>query len=205
MKRSAVVLVAILMSLTACTGGGDEPSAAAPSASASASASAPVGTDPTARSVDGDVEVWDLTGDPSDASFGIGKAEPRADYGGDEPRAVRFELEGGSIQLDLSDLTFYHEGDIFAFLSRTAEIPPDQLAEGYRDLLEALDVDRASADAFEAELAGAPTDQTGQVTVSYPDEIRLGDWTLAVSAAISPAVGTGVLTVSAGYRPLLVG
>lgn len=155
--------------------------------------------------MDGDVEVWDLTGEPSDAAFGIGEAEPRADYGSDEPRAVRFDLEGGAFQLDLSDLTFYHEGDLFAFLSRTAEIPRGDLATGYRDLLETLGVDQATADDFEAELADASSDQSGQVTVSYPDEIRFGDWTVAVSAAIAPAVGTGVLTVSAGYRPLQVG
>ena len=89
--------------------------------------------------------------------------------------------------------------------SRPTLIPPDQLAAGYRDVLEALDADLGTADAFEADLADASPDQTGQVSVSYPDEIRLGDWTVAVSAAIAPAVGTGVLTVSAGYRPLAVG
>lgn len=198
-----MVLVATLLCLSACTGGADEPPAA--TSSASASESAPAGTDPAARSADGDVEVWDLTGEPSDAAFGIAEGEPRADYSGDDPRPVRFVLEGGEIELDLADLTFYHQDDLFAFLSRTAEIPPDQLAAGYRDVLEALDADLETADAFEADLADASPDQTGQVSVSYPDEIRLGDWTVAVSAAIAPAVGTGVLTVSAGYRPLQEG
>ena len=200
-----MVLVATLLCLTACTGGADEPSAATPTPTASASESAPAGTDPAARSADGDVEVWDLTGEPSDAAFGIAEGEPRAGYSGDDPRPVRFVLDGGEIEVELADLTFYHQDDLFAFLSRSAEIPPDQLAAGYRDVLEALDADLETADAFEADLADASSDQAGQVSVSYPDEIRLGDWTVAVSAAIAPAVGTGRLTVSAGYRPLQEG
>lgn len=204
MKRLLPAL-AVLLSLSACSGGSDEAPAAEASPTTSAPSDAtPAPTDATALSEDGDVQVWDLTGEPSDASFGIPDGETRADFSADEPRAVRFELDGGSFELDLADLTFYHEGDVFAFLSRTEELPADDLAAAYRDLIEQLDVDAATADAFEADLAEAQDDEAGQVTVSFPEEIRFGDWTVALSAAISPAAGNGILSVSSGYRPLPV-
>lgn len=207
MKRLVLVLAATVLSVSACSSGSDGDSADGTSSSTPAptsSSSTPAPAEASARSDVGGVQVWDLTGDPSDESFGI--RDTRADYSADKARAVRFELDGGSIELDLADLTFYHpEGDVYAFLSRTAELPAKQLAATYRDLIEQLDVDAATADTLDADLAAAPKDKPGQVSVSYPDEIRLGDWTIALSAAISPAVGTGVVTVSAGYKPLPVG
>lgn len=200
MKRLALVLAAVVVSVTACSGGSDEPVDATPS---SASPDAPKAT---ALSDEDGVQVWDLTGEPSDEAFGIPADPPSAAYNSDDPRPVRFELDGTTLELDLTDLTFYHpEGDIFAFLSRSDELSADQLAAAYRDVVEQLGVDDATADAFEADLAAAPTDEAGQVSVSYPDEIRFGDWTLALSAAMSPSVGTGIVTVSAGYKPLPVG
>lgn len=203
MKRLALLLAAVVLSVSACSGSSDdtdEKATASPSASATTQAPAA-----TALSQDGDTDVWDLSGAPTREGFGIVPPAENADYSG-AARPVRFTVADDAFELDLKDLTFYAtEKDSFAFLSRTEELAPDDLTAAYRDVLEQLGVDDATADSFEADLEDAPTDEAGNVTVSYPDEIRLGDWTFAVGAAISPAAGSGVVTLSGGHRPVTTG
>ena len=199
MKRLALVLAAAVVSVGACSTSpdrsDDEPSPPASTSSATPSVEA------TALSQDGDTDVWDLSDAPTREGFGIVPPQENADYSG-TTRPVRFTVSGDSFELDLKDLTFYGTKDeTYAFLSRTEELEPDDLVATYREALDQLGVDDATADTFESELDAAPTDEAGNVSISYPDEIRLGDWTFAVAAAISPAAGTGVVTLSGGHRP----
>lgn len=73
--------------------------------------------EPTARSYDGDVEVWDLTLPPTAEGFGIDETEtvPLAAYSSTAsgPRRVRFLLPSGPVELDVTevivDLSDLHE------------------------------------------------------------------------------------------------
>ena len=199
MKRLALVLAAAVVSVAGCSASTDD-SADEPSPSATTSSSTPA-VEPTALSQDGGTDVWDLSAAPTREGFGIVPRGENADYSS-TTRPVRFVVGDDAFEVDLKDLTFYAtQGDSFAFLARTDELAPGDLTAAYRGALEQLGVDDATADTFEAELEDAPTDEPGNVSISYPDEIRLGDWTFAVGAAISPAAGTGVVTLSGGHRP----
>lgn len=64
--------------------------------------------EPTARSYDGDVEVWDLTAPPTAEGFGIDETEtlPLAAYSSTAsgPRPARFVLPSGPVELDVTEV-----------------------------------------------------------------------------------------------------
>ncbi|WIE81395.1 hypothetical protein [Curtobacterium sp. MCSS17_016] len=86
------------------------------------------GPQPTARTQDGDVEVWDLTGVPSAKKYGIDAGTTKhthvGAYSSGEPRKVRLMLaDGKAVTMHARDLIFdYWDADTTSTDSKTGEV-----------------------------------------------------------------------------------
>jgi hypothetical protein len=166
------------------------------------SASEPI--DATAYSqVDG-VETWDLTGEPSDAAFGIEGDSSAGIYETDEPRAVRVVLPGRTIEMDAVLVSFYNGGNNFTFGVRSAQIAPEPLTAAFREALGQLDVDTAPADDLAQQMAATPADQVEQIDVGA-ESVVLGGWSVGAAAGITPLAGSGRVIFSGSWPPVWSG
>ena len=152
--------------------------------------------------VDG-VETWDLTGTPSDEAFGIEKDSSSAIYETPgEPRKVRIELPGRTVETDAVLVDFYRGATgSYTFGVRTAQLKPEPLTEAFRDVLRQLQVDETPADTFAQKVAAAPSDQSARINVGATSVV-LGQWSVGPAAGIAPLAGSGRVILSGSWPPL---
>lgn len=188
MRRFLIPLVALLM-LAACNGEDmndkDSP-------------------DPTARTTVDGVEVWDLTGDPSAAAFGIPEDSSDGSYETQKPRTVRLELPGGtSLTVKATLVSFYRSGRgdaaTFTLGVRTAQLEPETLVTDYRDILTQLKVSTDAADKLADQIAAAPDDQTERINVGS-EEVTLDGLAIGAQAGLAPIAGSGRIIVGGSWR-----
>jgi hypothetical protein len=156
----------------------------------------------TAHSTVDGVETWDLTGEPSDAAFGIDGGKATAIYETEEPRTVRIVLPGRTVKVE-SDLVDFRRGgsDDYTFRVSTPQLEQEPLTGRFRDVLGQLDLDASPADDLDRKAAAAPADQSEVIEVGVGDDTAtLGDWSVAPSATFTPLAKRGRV-VLAGTTP----
>lgn len=174
-----------LVCLSACGGSATEP------------------IDATAYSTVDGVETWDLTGEPSDAAFGIDGDSSAGIYETDEPRAVRVVLPGRTIEVEANLVDFRRGGSgDYTFRASTPQLEPEPLTAELRDVLGQLGMQDASADRFAREVAAAPRDQPEPIEIGVgvgEEATDFGQWSVAPSVTFTPLAGRGRLVLAGAW------
>lgn len=160
--------------------------------------------DATAHSTVDGVETWDLTGQPSDAAFGIEADSATAVYESQGARPVRIVLGDRTVETDANLVDFRRGGSgDYTFRVSTPQLESDPLTTEFRTLLDQVGLDAAAADRFARQVAAAPPDQPEKIEVGTGDDTTtFGHWSVAPSATFTPLAGLGRV-VLAGASPAL--
>jgi hypothetical protein len=179
--RSAAVAAAVVALLAGCTAGASQPGVSH------------VGPEPTAMTVEDGVETWDLTVPPSVEAFGIDTDVPENTAAlvgayastGPDGRPVRLLLPGGEeVQVQATQVVFdaldskeertddsgavtLPEGRLFHLQVDALTVEgADAGVDGYRDVLEQLDLPETSVGELQQKIAAA--DSVDPVDASQP-------------------------------------
>ena len=163
----------------------------------------PEPAEPLAREIDGDVEIWDLTGAPSDAAFGIAEESSAGIYRTDEPRTIVLRLsDGDELRVEAPLISFSRfrgsDGDNFTVGIRGATVEPELLDEQLRSIVGQLGSSPDLVDDFTAEGEGAPDEQTERIVFSSPSA-RFGELEIGVQANLAPIAGAGRFVIGGAW------
>lgn len=160
--------------------------------------------DATAYSKAEGVETWDLTGEPSDAAFGIEGKASTAIYETQKPRRVRIVLQGRTVETEANLVDFRRGGTgDYTFRVSTPQLATEPLTAAFRDVLGQLDLDEAAADRLTEQVTAAPADQPEPIKVGTGEEVAdLGQWSVAPSATFTPLAGLGRVVLAGASLPL---